>query len=253
MLKPNLEMLARTSHAVINRLNYPKREARAMTRRSALRAKSRTLIPHPLIANGNLASKRPLPHGFGVLSRDGEEIYQTCAMVLTASGAIYRDKLTLADWLAMFRACRALLRIDRKAHEDATNIATLETFPLVVSEPARFTARRSAIARHIRYDRACIAIAFHLDKSRQRRHNRDKAIRFLRFLASQASATGLGHETVTGAHDLAGLRMTAMSFRRYVATGETVLEREALADVTARNADRRPKTLKSFHQFAIAA
>jgi hypothetical protein len=221
-------MLARASHAVIFRLNYPKREARKMTRAAVLRAKLRPLLNF----------------------HDCEDVRQTCALVLTASGAIYRDKLTLADWIAMFRASRALLRIDRKAHEDATDIATLETFPLIVSEPARFTARRSAIARHIRYQRACIALAFRADQKRQRIHNRCKALRFLRFLASQASATGLGQAEISTAEHLWD---TTAAFRRYVATGEAILEREALADVTARNANRRPETLKSFNQLAIAA
>src|SRR6266403_1252194 len=98
----NSDMLARVSRAVINRLNYPKREAKAMNRRSALAAKLRPLLSH----------------------WDCEEVQQTCALQLHTTGALYRDarfKLKLSDWIACFRACRAVLRIDRKAREDATD------------------------------------------------------------------------------------------------------------------------------------
>jgi len=224
--QPNLDMLARASHAVINRLNFPKREAKAMTRKSALAARLRPLLSY----------------------HDCEDVKQTCALVLTASGALYREKLTLADWIGMFRACRATLRIDRQFHEHATDLATLDTIPVSVSEPERFTARRSAIARKIRYHRACIAEAFRLDKSRQRGHNRRKALQMLRFVASQARGAGLGQATITSAHDLAGLRMAKMSFQRYIDAGETELERQGRLDVAMRNRSIKPEQIKSFDQ-----
>jgi hypothetical protein len=238
----NLEILARASHAVINRINYPKREAKAVT---PAQMRGRIVIDQRGRPKRKYAGVRPL-----LTFHDCEEVRQTCALVLTASGAIYRDKLQIADWLAMFRASRAILRIDRTAHEDATDIAILDRIPVTVAEPERFTARRCVIARKIRYHRSCIAEAFNIDKSRKRKFNRQRALRFLRLLASQAGATGLGQETVTAAHNLAGLRMAAMDFRRYIDKGEAILERQGKADVTARNRDCKPQPIKSFDQLA---
>lgn len=179
-----------------------------MTRKQALTAKLRPLLSF----------------------HDCEDVRQTCALQLHTTGALYRDarhKLKLSDWVACFRACRALLRIDRKAREDATDIAKLHDVAQTVVETERFTARRIAIARRIAYLRACINAAYHADKSRKRAFNRKRAMRFLRLVASQASACGLGTATVTLAQDTAGLRMAAMDFRRYCDSGEKQLERQA--------------------------
>jgi hypothetical protein len=221
----NAEMLARVSHAVINRLNFPKREARAM-RPSQMRG--RVVIDQHGKPKRKYAGNRPLLSHW-----DCEEVRQTCALVLSASGAIYRDKLQIGDWLAMFRASRAILRIDRKFHEDSTDFSTMHDLPVSVQEPLRFTVRRNVIARQIRYRRTCILAAFQADKSRQRKHKLRKSRAFLRYLASNASAQGIGHAEVSTAQNQ---RDVLAAFRRYCDAGERILERQAQGDVTARNA-----------------
>jgi hypothetical protein len=234
---PNLDMLARVSRAVIHRLNFPKRACApryvaannswsSMTRAAVMRAKLRPLLSF----------------------HDCEEVTQTCALVMHASGALYRDKMHLSDWMACFRASRVILRIDRAIREDATDIATLDTRPIFIEEPERFSARRNVIARKVRYQRACIAAAFAADKSRQRNHNRRKALRFLRFVASQASACGLGHAVITAQNDLSGLRYARSNFSRSVSAGEASFQRVASRDVAARNTHVAPRPLKSFSQ-----
>lgn len=226
-------MLARVSRAVIHRLNYPKREAARMSRAASLRAKLRPLLSQ----------------------WDCEEVHQTCALQLHASGALYRDKVQLSDWINCFRACRVLLRIDRRGHEDATDVATLDTMPQLVDSPDRFTARRSAIARKVRYQRACIAAAFTADKSRQRKHNRAKAARVLRFVASWATAHGLAQADLLESEmrDSTALRVAIHRFRTYTATGEAILEREAAAHVAERNATIQPRNFASALSLALAA
>ena len=93
-------MLSRVSRAVIHRLNYPKRVAARMSRHASLSAKIRPLLSQ----------------------WDCEEVHQTCALILHSSGALSSDTSQLADWIACFRAARAVLRIDRGAHEDATDV-----------------------------------------------------------------------------------------------------------------------------------
>jgi hypothetical protein len=179
---------------------------------------------------------------------DCEEVQQTCALQLHTTGALYRDKrhkLQLSDWVACFRACRAVLRIDRKAREDATDIAILQDIPQTVAEPDRFSARRSAIARRIRYQRDCIAAAYQSDTSRKRKFNRLTALHFLRWLASQAGACGLGQVELTKARKL---RDSAMIYRNYAQRGERILETEALADLATRNRDLPERSIKSFSQ-----
>lgn len=237
---PRLDTLARVAHTVIHRINYPKKlvvskaipdktapggiRYASMSRKTSLAAKSRPLLS----------------------KQDCEEVRQTCALVLHLSGALYREKLTLDDWRACFRASRAAIRIDRDAHEDATDIATLEKTPLLVTDPHTFTARRSAIARRVRYARACIAAATAADTSRKRVSNARNARRFLRFLASQANVTGWGQGEISSGDTTASLRMAAMVFRRYVANGEELLEKEpcetlSIAAAIQRNYERTGK------------
>lgn len=202
-----------------------------MTRASALRAKLRPFLS----------------------PEDCDEVHQTCALQLHTSGALYRDKVALSDWINCFRACRAILRIDRKLREDATDISTLDTTPQTVCEPERFTARRSAIARKVRYHRACIAEAYACDKSRQRSHNRRKALRVLRFLASWATAHGLAQADLLDSemNDQTALRVALHRFRTYAATGEAILEAQAQAHLAKRNANLAPRQIKSFARLAV--
>lgn len=188
-----------------------------MNRKSALQAKLRPLLSQ----------------------WDCEEVYQTCALQLHTTGALYRDerfKLKLSDWIACFRACRAVLRIDRKAREDSTDTAKLHDVAQTVTETERFTARRTAIARRVRYMRACITEAHNCDKSRKRAFNRKRALRFLRLVTSQATACGLGSATVTLGNDTSALRHASLDFKRYCDTGEKLLEKRAQLDVAQREA-----------------
>jgi hypothetical protein len=208
------DLHGKVAGAIINRINFPKREAKAMTRRAALRAKLRPLLSE----------------------WDCQEVRQTVAMVLTSNGAIYRDKLTLADWRACFYASRVLLRIDRKLREDTTELATLDRIAITVTEPTKFTARRNVIARHARWLRACIRRAYQADKSRKRNACYKRAHQFLRCVISQAGNAGISNATIADCATLDGLRMAAMRFRQYCEAGEKLLQREAQREVSARNA-----------------
>lgn len=213
-----------------------------MTRRAALRAKLRPLLSEP----------------------DCQEVRQTVAMVLTSNGAIYGDKLTLADWRACFYASRVLLRIDRKLREDTTELATLDRIAVTVTEPAKFTARRNVIARRSRWLHACIWRAYQADKSRKRKANLTRSHRFLQCLISQAGSAGISNATIADCATLDGLRMAKMRFQQYCDTGERLLEKQSKLDIATREAQLtttvhgetktfRALTYKRGHKVAIAA
>lgn len=227
-----LAQLADKIGAVIaHRIDFPKVLAGKMGRKASLEAKSR-----PRLTEEEKADTK-----------------QIVALVLCATGTLGRGKLTFGDWKECFRAVRGKngLRIDRKA-KNKSEIVRIDTMTpesiavISVQEevPQLSDARRRVIARRVRYLRACALAWCATDTSRQRKHNRQKAVRVLRFLASQFCSTGEGFaEIVETSKDLPKRVFDCMEkFRQIIAKGEVILTEESLRDVPARKA----RVLKSF-------
>lgn len=243
---PNLELVERVARSVIHRINYPKRACgarkgkdgvwRSMSRLAALNAKSRPLLSE----------------------WDEEDVRQVCALVLHGSGALYSHasytdargeqrsgRATLQDWRDCFTAARVLLRIERKFHEDAYDLAKLGREPLsyALTSDAKHSPRRRVIARNVRYQRDLIRAAFTADNSRQRAHNRRKAMRFLRYLTSNARVNGLGYAEVSTADNQ---RDVLAAYRKYTARGEEILTAQSLANVKQDTYSREEQLTRSF-------
>lgn len=232
--------LERVSRAVIHRINFPKVLAGKMGRIASLRAKSRPLLSE----------------------HDQQEVAQTVSLVLCATGTVQRMAeplataqgprglvVSFADWKACFRAVRSkgCLRIETgHCKADATDIATLHEASeadAIGCAVGRFfrvdraqEIRRQVIARRVRYLRACINARFATDPSRQRKHNRAKALRFLRYLASQYSA-GMGEVEILDADTPEAAYMARNRFEKYVAAGEAALDASEDARTMAANLD----------------
>lgn len=208
------DLLAKVSNTVINRINFPKVLAGRMSRAASLRAKSRPMLS----------------------PWDEQDVSQTCALVLVASGAFERGMLTFSDWKACFRAARskACLRIETgHCKADATDIATLHEASeqdAIGCAIGRFfrvdrslAIRRSVIARRVRYLRSCILARYAVDPSRKRKANRNMAMRYLRYLTSQYGA-GLGEVEILDASTQEAAYMARNRFEKYVAAGEAALD-----------------------------
>src|SRR4051812_19332221 len=80
---------------IAHRIDFPKVIAGKMGRTASLRAKTRPLLT----------------------PEERQDVHQATALVLVATGALDRGRLTFGDWKTCFRAVRGplCLRIDRKA------------------------------------------------------------------------------------------------------------------------------------------
>jgi hypothetical protein len=232
---PGHPLADKIGEVIAHRIDFPKVLAGKMNRQSALRAKSRPLLT----------------------AEERDDVRQTVAFVLCATGALERSTLTFGDWKECFRAVRGpeCLRIDRKA-KNKSEIVRIDTMTpeqvdvIAAKEnlPGLCDARRKIVARRLRHLRACCLAALAANPNRQSKHNRRKAIRVLRFLASQYTAKGEGFsEIVDTARDVPKRVSDCMAkFKYLVQVGEELLTAEALRDVPV----RRVKVLKSFAELS---
>ena len=188
--------------------------------------------------NACLSAKvRPL-----LSEQDEQDTRQTCAMVLCATGTLYTGTLTFGVWKECFRLARRNLRIDRQAKNKSEIVRidamTPEQVDCIAAETgfhALPLARRKVIARRIRYARACIAAKFQSDTTRQRSHNRRKALRMLRFCASHFHKTGEGMSEICDSKTVIdttrGLRQSKAVFQKYLDKGEEILTASAMEGI----------------------
>lgn len=217
--------------AVIHRINFPKVAAGKVSRNSSLAAKLRPLLS----------------------PEEEKDAKQTVALVLVATGALERGRLTLGDWKEVFRAVRGAncLRIDRQA-KNKSEIIRIDTLSPEAAEIAAVTlalptlpaTRRKVIAKRVRYMREQMLATFRGDTSRKRKNSYRKARCFLRFTLSHYKATGAwGHSEISKGNTPASFRMAAMEFRDYCEKGETIMTAESLAFTPA-------KVERAFRAFA---
>ncbi len=216
-------LFERVANAVIHRINFPKTLAGKMTREASLSAKGRPLLTE----------------------QECQDARQSVAMVLCATDGASRleagERLTLEHWKLMFREVRGrdCLGIDRRAKNkegharfDAMTEAEISMASLKLELPTLPAARRSIIARQVRYARAVVSAAFHADPSRKAKANFRFASKFIRFLASQYKQGGeFGIGEVTKGNTGEALRVASFTFRNYFAKGEAILTAEALASI----------------------
>jgi hypothetical protein len=216
---------------IAHRIDFPKVLAGKMTRHASLNAKSRPRLTR----------------------EERDDVRQTVAFVLCATGALERGTLTFGDWKECFRAVRGAdcLRIDRQA-KNRSEILRIESMTPeqvdVISAKENLRglsdARRKVIARRMRYLRACFLAFSATDISRQKKHNRRKGVRVLRFLASQFKTTGEGFsEIVDTEKDLSKRVSDCIGFfKERVKKGEEILTAESLAGIPF----KKVRTLKTF-------
>ena len=207
---------------IAHRIDFPNVIAGRMNRHAALRAKSRPRLTR----------------------EERDDVRQTVAFVLCATGALERGTLTFGDWKECFRAVRGpdCLRIDRTAKNKSEIVRidtmTPEQVDIISAKenlPTLCDARRKVIARRVAYLRACALAWCATDTSRQRKHNRRKVIRVLRFLASQYKTTGEGFaEIVRTERDLPKRVFDCIAdFKDIIKKGEALLTAASLRDVPA--------------------
>ncbi|MEA3207333.1 MAG: hypothetical protein QOE70_390 [Chthoniobacter sp.] len=264
----------RIGGVIVHRINFPKTLAgKASEPRKAAKVRNVTLAKETPFADALTVRATvhrkacPSDKVRPMLSEtEVADAKQTTALALIATGALERmahgGRMTLGDWKVAFRAVRGAdcLRIDRKAKnqsevvsissltpEAANFIAATQGFPTLPQ------ARRDAIAREVRYLRACFFARFKADASRKRANSYRNANRFLRFTLSQYKATGAwGHAEVSNGNSPQSFRMAHDTWRKYRDAGEAILTAESLAFIPA----KKDRTLRAFadipENFAIA-
>lgn len=209
--------------AVVHRINFPKVKAGKVSRKASLEAKVRPLLS----------------------KEETEDVKQTVALALIATGAFESGKMTIGAWKVAFRASRGAecLRIDRRAKsgneilsidsltpEEISYIAARENLPVLP------TARRLIVIRKLRYMHAQIFAAHRADSSRKSQSRLRFALRFCRFIAShyKAGSGSLGLSEVTKGNDSSSFRHAHETFRKYLSEGEEILTAESLANIPAK-------------------
>jgi hypothetical protein len=240
-----LEFLEKIANVVIFRINYPKVLAAKNCGKRVIKSTTqahagsggfeRTVSIFRAPAKDSL---RPL-----LSFHDCEEARQTCALALIACGAMERGKMELSDWKIVFREVRGALNIDRnskRGQADTANPIDLMSkaeadFLTAQTRKPYHTARRIAIARKIRYQRAQIFAAFGVDVRRTRKATFKKQLAVSRFACSQFAANSQGFaEILEKAEAESALRVTMKRFRDYRDSGELALTASALDGVKAR-------------------
>jgi hypothetical protein len=233
------DFLASIASAVIHRINFPKVKAGKMGRKASLNAKVRPLLSY----------------------HDQQEATQTVALVLctphvvkwTDSKGIRHErkigsalddcKMIFAHWKIVFREVRAILNIDRnskRGQADTANPIDLMTeaeadFLTAQTRKPYHLARRKAIARKMRYQRALVWTAYALDSKRQRHSTFRKQLDVCRFVCALYSKTAKGFSEIIGdASTDEALYMTMHRYKEYTRKAEDFLTAEALQGVKAR-------------------
>ena len=182
-------LLTRT---IINRINFPKREAKRMTRGQCLKSRNRPLLSQ----------------------EDEAEISQTVALVLVQAGAFYvplrkatgkdyfSPAVPMTVWFRAFRLCRAVvlrnhLAADNERELDAMTVCddagnTLAFDPIAaLPDPESQIIFRNRIAGKAKIAMALIRASHNADTSRKRNAGKVGAIHCLRFILSACTGNGL--------------------------------------------------------------
>lgn len=181
------------------------------------------------------------------------DIHQTVAFVLISHACT--DTLTNDDWALCFDAARAEIGADRYS-ADSTRFVPIESVPekAFAYTPATRAMvadanKRQRIARAFRKANNLACLAFGADKSRKRKARFLRVIRSLRGYLTQRNALFVGQSAdceYKMFHDL----------RAYMAEGQRIAMRQAIADTRAQLAQREREAYKAdkltFQPFAQA-
>jgi hypothetical protein len=241
ILQKQIELIGKVSHAIIRRINYPKGKPSG--------AKSwQDINPYKISRALSLDSKtRPT-----LTEQEENDVQQTVAFVLIATGALEREdlKLNFNDWKAAFSEVRGIncLGIDRRSknQSEIVNYDTMTDADLYVAS-VKFglhrrvlvDEKRKAIARRIRFERACVFAKFAIDNKRKRRCNLRRCLTFIRFTFADYGQKHLSFPTK--GNDASALRHKKKDFEKYRDEGAAILTERALANLPAR-------TLSDFSQ-----
>jgi hypothetical protein len=221
------------SDSIIHRINFPKVLAGKVSRKASLEARSRPLLS----------------------KWDCEEVTQSVALALVATGAWERETMNFGDWKPCFRAARLAISVDRDSKRG--QCATSNSLDAMSDEELQYMAakerkpymqaKEAIVARRIRYEVDCLRAFRDADPSRKRKANFKKQLRVLRYLASIYKATGQGFSEITDGDSDDNLAVIIFTYREYLKKGEIILTAETLENTPK----VRRVELKSLSEIAV--
>lgn len=248
--------------AVIRRINFPKHAAARMTRGQSLNANLR-----PLLSEADEDDARQtcalvicqlgLPPETTLAVRATEAVANLCPLFVgsrceRASYTTAARTLGLARWVAVFRAVRRALRIDRRVREDAHDFSAAPQLDIAIEHPEVSAERRAKLAKQTRYAHALLFAALGADTSRKRKSTFRTHLSTLRAFAAIWGGHFTKRPLCDGKSEDA-LHVALYRFRQYLDKGEAAMTAAALAGIAQGPQERE---LRSFAQipasFAIA-
>ena len=162
--------LGKVAATIIRRINYPK----ALCGKQALYKRTSKLGNAGTATQGE-RNKSLTAKGHALLSKhDESEVFQTCALVLTARGLLDGGTLERDTWKALFLSCRETLGINTRCIVAESTDPQGEDFQLVQAVRKGHDSQAVAVARQrlairLRYWHACLIEAKRIDASRKRK------------------------------------------------------------------------------------